>query len=539
MGNNMPISHLDCTLRDGGYYNDWDFPEALVAEYLRVMASIGVEVVEIGLRSTKNDGFKGAYAFSSDKFIRALPIPPNLTIGVMINASELVGEVSAQQVLEKLFPLPASESPLGMVRIACHVLEFAEALKSVCWLKDRGFQVGVNLMQIADLGEQEIGELAKLASSYPVDVLYFADSVGSMTPRQISETVTWMRSGWGGPLGIHTHDNLGLALSNTLAAISEGVTWVDSTVTGMGRGPGNARTEELVIELSEFRGNSPNLVALTTLIRKYFKPMQTRCGWGTNPFYYMAGKYGIHPSYIQDMLGDARYSEEDLVAVIEYLRLRGGGKKFNKQYLDAARHIYHDIPCGSWDPTALFSNRDVLLLGNGPGANRYSDTLESYIERARPLVVALNTHAPIRNDLIDIRVACHPVRLLTDCKAHGLLPQPLVTPYSMLHDEIKRELEGKTILDFGLSVQVDAFRFGSTSCAIPAPLVIAYALAVATSGNARRVMLAGFDGYDADDPRRQEIDNTLNVYQKSEGALELIAVTPTHYRVRGISIFGM
>ena len=535
----MSINHLDCTLRDGGYYNDWDFPETLIAEYLQVMASIGVEVVEIGLRSTKNEGFKGACAFSSDEFIRALPVPHNLTICVMINASELVGKVSALQVLEKLFPLPAFESPLGMVRIACHVFEFAEALKSVFWLKERGFQVGINLMQIADLGEQEIGALAKLASGYPVDVLYFADSVGSMTPHQVSETVTWLRSGWAGPLGIHTHDNLGLALSNTLAAISEGVTWVDSTVTGMGRGPGNARTEELVIELSQHQGSSLNLVALTTLIRKYFKPMQARCGWGTNSFYYMAGKYGIHPSYIQDMLCDARYSEEDLIAVIEYLRREGGGKKFNQQYLDAARHIYHDIPCGSWNPSVLFSDRDVLLLGNGPGANKYSDALESYVERSKPLVVALNTHAPIRNDLIDVRVACHPVRLLTDCKTHSLLPQPLITPYSMLHNEIKRELEGKTILDFGLSVQVDTFVFESTSCAIPAPLVIAYALAAATSGNARRVMLAGFDGYDADDPRRQEIDSTLNVYQKSKGALDLIAITPTHYRVRGVSIFGM
>lgn len=83
---------LDCTLRDGGYYNSWDFPESLVNEYLHAMQAAGIDYVELGLRSLINNGFKGAYAYTKDDFVRSLDIPDGLKLGVMLNAAELVGE---------------------------------------------------------------------------------------------------------------------------------------------------------------------------------------------------------------------------------------------------------------------------------------------------------------------------------------------------------------------------------------------------------------------------------------------------------------
>lgn len=86
---------LDCTLRDGGYYNSWDFSQEVIEEYLEAMAAAGVNIVELGLRSLKNSGFKGASAYTTDDFINSLPIPDGLTVGVMVNASELVGDTPA------------------------------------------------------------------------------------------------------------------------------------------------------------------------------------------------------------------------------------------------------------------------------------------------------------------------------------------------------------------------------------------------------------------------------------------------------------
>lgn len=79
---------LDCTLRDGGYYNSWDFSPELINDYLIAMESAGVNIVELGLRSLQNKGFKGACAFTTDEFLHTLPLLENLTIEVMVNASE-------------------------------------------------------------------------------------------------------------------------------------------------------------------------------------------------------------------------------------------------------------------------------------------------------------------------------------------------------------------------------------------------------------------------------------------------------------------
>ncbi|MBR9925672.1 MAG: aldolase [Gammaproteobacteria bacterium] len=529
---------LDCTLRDGGYYNAWDFSEDLIREYLVAMQAAGVDIVELGLRSLKNQGFQGPCAFTTDEFLRGLMIPGGLTVGVMINGSELVGEVPQQEALELLFPNIATDSPVDLVRIACHVHEFEKALPAVTWLKDRGYQVGFNMMQVADRTEEEVKALARVAKAYPMDALYFADSMGSMNPDQAAQIIQWFRSEWKGAMGIHTHDNLGLALSNTLRALDEGVTWVDSTVTGMGRGPGNARTEELAIEMAERRGKPANMVPLMVLLREHFKPMQAHYGWGTNPYYYLAGKYGIHPTYIQEMLSDSRYSEEDVLAVIEHLRVEGG-KKFSLNTLDAARHFYHGEPKGQWSPKECFAGRDVLLLGTGPGVARHRLALERYIRDHKPLVLALNTQSAIDADLIDLRVACHPVRLLADCEAHTQLPQPLITPYSMLPADVRDSLANKEVLDFGLNVQAGSFAFAETHCTAPTSLVVAYALAVASSGHAERVVMAGFDGYSADDPRSREMHQLFEQYQHAENALPMKAITPTRYAIHSASVYAL
>lgn len=532
------IIFLDCTLRDGGYYNSWDFSLDLIQSYLDAMQAVGVNIVELGFRTLKNQGFQGACAFTTDEFIKSLKIPTGLAVGVMVNGSELVGGLPQEEALARLFPNAAADSPVDLVRIACHVHEFEKALPAVNWLKERGYQVGFNLMQVADRTEEEVKALARLATQYPMDALYFADSMGSMSPDQAAEIIRWFRSEWTGAMGIHTHDNLGLGLSNTLRALDEGVTWVDSTVTGMGRGPGNARTEELAIEIAERRGKSANMVPLMALLRKHFKPMQNQYGWGTNPYYYLAGKYGIHPTYIQEMLNDSRYDEEDVLAVIEHLRVEGG-KKFSVNTLDAARLFYRGEPRGNWLPTEKFAEREVLLLGAGPGAAHHRDALERYIRNRKPLVLALNTQSTIDPTLIDLRVACHPVRLLADCVTHTRLPQPLITPFSMLPEDVQSALAGKQVLDFGLKVQPETFDFAKSYCTVPTSMVVAYALAVATSGQAKRVLMAGFDGYGADDPRSQEMQALFECYQQTAGSLPLTAITPTRYGIHTESVYAL
>lgn len=529
---------LDCTLRDGGYYNNWNFPLDVTNKYLEAMAAAGVDIVELGLRSLINKGFKGASAFTTDSYIRTLTIPNSLKVAVMINATEIVGDTPQNSVLEQLFPHTAAVSPVAVVRIACHVHEFVKALPACNWLKERGYIVGFNLMQVADRTQEEVDALSFEASKYPIDVLYFADSMGSMDPAQTSKIIGWLRKHWQGAMGIHTHDNMGLALSNTLQAVNDGVTWLDATVTGMGRGPGNARTEELVIEVADRRKQSINMVPLMSIIKSYFQPLKNQCGWGSNPYYYLSGKYGIHPTYIREMLGDSRYSEEDILAAINHLKVEGG-KKFSLNTLDATRQFYSGEPRGTWSPAEMFAGKKVLLLGTGPSVEEHRVALEEYIKTHKLLVVALNTQSGVAQSLIDVRVACHPIRLLADCEAHTQLPQPLITPASMLPADVTEALNGKKLLDYGLSVKTATFEFGPQACVLPSSLVICYALATITAGGASKIMMAGFDGYSAGDRRNDEIDDLLELYSASNGSISLMSLTQSSYNVEKISVYGV
>lgn len=530
---------LDCTLRDGGYYNAWDFGSDLVVDYLDAMKSARVDAVELGFRFLKNNDFKGPCAFTADSFLEGLKIPHGLTVSVMINGADLCTSIGVESSLERLFPVGAHETPLDLVRIACHFHELPQAFMAVDWLSEHGYRVGINLMQIADRSEGEILSFARSAAESPVEIVYFADSMGSMTPADTARIVGLLRGGWSGDIGIHTHDNMGLALANTLRAHAEGVEWLDSTVTGMGRGPGNARTEELAIEVAALRGEAPNLVPLMALIRKHFGPMKQRFGWGTNPYYYLAGKYGIHPTYIQEMLGDARYDEEDILAVIDHLRLQGG-KKFSFNTLDGARQFYSGEARGTWNPAELMAGREVLILGTGPGVTRHRAALEGFIRRAQPLVVALNAQSAIDPSLINFRIACHPVRLLADAATHAGLPQPLITPASMLPEGLRAQLVGKNLLDFGLGIEPGQFRFHDTHCVAPNSLVLGYALAVASSGRASRIWMAGFDGYSAGDVRNDEVEAMLACFASAVVGEHPVSITPTRYKgLRARSVYGL
>lgn len=533
----MKIIHLDCTLRDGGYYNDWDFSPDLVAGYLQSMAALQVDFVEIGFRSLKNNGFKGAYAFTTDSLLRSLNIPAEIQdkIGVMVNGSELVENQS--DTLGKMFT-SCADSYVTLVRIACHVHEFEACLPAATWLKKQGYMVGFNLMQVAERSADEITQLAQKASDYPIDALYFADSMGSLSSKGVTDIICAFRAGWQGALGIHTHDNMGQAISNSLQAIQDGVTWVDSTVTGMGRGPGNAQTEYLAMALESYSQTRGNPTKLFELIRKHFKPIQAHYGWGTNPYYYMAGQYGIHPTYIQEMLQDSRYSDEDILAVIEYLKIEGG-KKFSLDTLEAALHFYSGAPRGTWSPKLVIQGRDVLIVGTGPGVEKYLTAIEAFIEQNQPYVIALNTQKKLRDDLIDARAACHPVRLLADCHEHLKLPQPLITPASMLPEDVQQELKSKTLLDFGIAVNNAGFEFHEHYAQLPTSLVVAYALAIATTGQAHKIYFAGFDGYGAGDPRYKEMEHLIKSYKKQAQAIDIVSITPTCYGIKTQSIYGL
>ena len=180
--------------------------------------------------------------------------------------------------------------------------------------------VGLNIMKISILDEEKIKEIGSLANECKLKVLYIADTFGSLNQYDIRKIIENLRQTWKGAIGFHAHDNKGLANINSIEALNNGATWVDSTVLGMGRGAGNAKTEDLIIELSGNKLPSINLIPLFKVIKKYFMSLKKEFSWGSNSYYYLAAEFSIHPSYIQNILADLRFKEEDILSVITYLK---------------------------------------------------------------------------------------------------------------------------------------------------------------------------------------------------------------------------
>src|SRR6056297_1413109 len=109
---------LDCTLRDGGYYNDWDFGEDLVADYLRAMAAARPDAVEIGFRFRNGGRYRGPFAYSPESWLRSLPLPEGIPLAVMINEADFPNDETAlASAVDEAF-IDAGDSCVELVRVA-------------------------------------------------------------------------------------------------------------------------------------------------------------------------------------------------------------------------------------------------------------------------------------------------------------------------------------------------------------------------------------------------------------------------------------
>ena len=535
----MSITFVDCTLRDGGYHNAWDFSVPLTDSYLAAMAALGADRVELGFRSLRHGGFKGSAAFTTDGFIDLLDVPDGTVLGVMVNAAELVLPPDEQRAaLEALFP-PTSRTRIRLVRIAAHLEEVEASLGAIDWLRAEGYEVGINLMQVSEAPLDEVTRLATLIAPHAPDVLYFADSMGNLDPARVAAICAALRKGWDGPLGLHAHDNMSLAMANSAAALDAGATWIDATVTGMGRGPGNTRTELLALLLAERGWPAGDLAPLLHLIRDRFAPLQAQYGWGTNAFYYLAGQHAIHPSFLQELLSGDRYGIEEVLAAVDNLRA-AQARRFDVRTLEGARDFFATTGGdGSWEPAGELAGRDVLLLGTGPGLAEHREAVEAYARHHQPVVLALNAAQAIDPGLITAHVACHPMRILSDAARHAAIATPLIVPAAGLPADSPLRDATKTLHDYGLRVDPDRLEVGATSATLPTSDVFAYAIAVASAGGASRILLAGFDGYADGDPRRAEDQEVLNRFATDPATPPLLAITPTAFDVPAASVYAL
>ena len=525
---------LDCTFRDGGYYVNWDFQPNVVNNYLKAIALSKVDVIEMGFRFISNDNFYGAYGYTTDDHLKSLPLPKKTLIAVMINASDIIEyKDGIKKAINRLFN-KKSKSPVHMVRIAAHVKDLKSCKKIITYLNDLGYKVCLNIMQVDKLEKEQITSIARDISKYPtLEALYFADSFGNMDAKKVEITLNAIKEGWKGKIGFHAHNNKGQALSNCLAALKLGIDYVDSTILGMGRGAGNVETENLLLEYSGINKQyKPE--PLFDLSTNEFAILKSEYNWGPNIYYHMSAIYGIHPTYIQEMLSDIRYQSKDILKTIKFLKDKESSS-YNSTNLELPKQK-QKIKFGNLKN--IFNNNQVLIIGSGSSIKKYSRSLIKFIEKHRPIVLCINKNEYISDHFINYFVTCSEHRLTIETNLYMNTKKPIILPTNSINSSIINHLKHLKIYNYNLKIADNIFKITNSGCNLPKPLSLFYSISLATAGNAKKIFLAGIDGYDSNNLKQKDLIDMIAKYNSLKNAIQLNALTPTNLPLVQLSIFN-
>ena len=524
--NKKKIVSLDCTLRDGGYYNNWNFEDLTVKKYVQAINSSKIDYVEIGFRSLPSKNFLGSFAYSSDSFISKLNIKSK--IAIMIDTKEILeNKIGIKKTLDILLN-DKSKSPVRLVRFATHFKDVLSLKNIIKITRQKGYQVAVNIMQCSNKSEKEIKKIVKYLDKLEgIDVLYFADSLGNMDTNDVIKITKIFKKFWSRDLGIHTHNNKGNAVANSIVGIDNGVKWVDSTINGMGRGAGNAETEILLSEINNKSSSKYVMDKIFLLSSKEFRKLKDKYKWGQSLYYYLAAKNNIHPSYIQEMISDQRYDEDDILKTIKYIR-NIPSTSYNKNFItELMANNLNNINKGKWNAKNWCKNKTILILGGGSNTIKYKDNIIQLSKEKSVLTLSLNYIGQL-DKYIDGVIVANKARYMMDSKNYPKLKKPIYICRSICKDDPNTHLFDKFIFNYGLNIKENKFAFYNNYSFTPNNLAFSYALSLVNIGKAKKILLAGFDGYDDPVLQRQMI-STINCYNRLKKKLEIKSITPTSY----------
>ncbi|MWC29029.1 aldolase catalytic domain-containing protein [Paenibacillus sp. MMS18-CY102] len=279
---------VDCTIRDGGLVNNWDFSIEFVQHLYNSLNEAGVDYMEIGYKNSpkllKGADSAGPWRFLDDDFLRkVIPNKGHTKLSALVD----IGRVDENDIL------PRSESLLDLIRVACYIQDVDKALELVKVFHDRGYETTLNIMALSNVMENQLIEAFELIRESVVDVVYIVDSYGSLKPNDMAYLVDKFKEHLPNKrLGSHTHNNLQLAFANTIIAAEKGVELLDASVYGMGRAAGNCNTELLVAHLPNAKYN---VRPVLDMIEKHMLPLREKEEWGYIMEYMVTGMLDEHP----------------------------------------------------------------------------------------------------------------------------------------------------------------------------------------------------------------------------------------------------
>ena len=296
------IRVVDATIRDGGLCNNFMFEDKFVKDLYEANVKAGVDYMEFGYKASKelfNEGEFGKWKFCNDADIRKIvgENKTNLKLAVMAD----VGRTDVEKDI-----IPKKDSPIDLIRIATYINTIPAAVEMIEECAKKGYETSINIMAISKANTEDIITALEILGQSSVNMFYIVDSYGSLYPeqsRRFAEIYCEIADKYNKSVGIHAHNNQQLAFANTIEAMTQGVSYLDATVDGMGRRAGNCALELLLGFLKNPKYKVEPILKMLEYTQKF---REEGVKWGYDVPYMLTGQYNTHPRPAISFINDDR-----------------------------------------------------------------------------------------------------------------------------------------------------------------------------------------------------------------------------------------
>ncbi len=388
------ISLLDCTLRDGGYLNDWKFGNNNIVSIFERLVASGVEFIEVGF-------IDQAREYDPDRSIYPDVKSINKTMGGLDHGnSQVVGMIDYGHCDISLI-CPKEESCLDAIRVIFKKGIRKEAIAYCKQIKDLGYKVFAQLVSITSYNDEELMDLINLANEIEPFAVSMVDTYGLCHSDTLMHYCEILDKNLkpGIELGYHAHNNFQLGYANCIEMLSyktERRVLVDGTVYGMGKSAGNCPLELIAMFLNGRHGKEYDLAQILEAADANVVAFQKESPWGYNLFYFIAASNDCHPNYVSYLMNKRTLSIKQINKILKKLE---GDKKllYDEKLIEQLYSDFQEREVS--DDEAIkalkeeLNDKKILVIGPGTSVNEENTKVQDYIMNNNPVVISIN-HIP-------------------------------------------------------------------------------------------------------------------------------------------------
>ncbi len=474
------IKILDCTLRDGGYINDFNFGKAGIKKIISQLTTSGIDIIECGFLED------GEYNYDCSVYTTVEQIKeflPNERGNSMYVAMACYGEYDINQLAEY------DGTSIDGIRVTFHYNEVEEALVYCKAIMDKGYKVFVQPVGTTSYSDEQLLQLIKHVNELQPYAFYLVDTLGLMHPNDVLRFFYLIDHNLQKTIhmGFHSHNNLQLSYSNcqTLAQLAtDRVISLDSSVYGMGRGAGNLNTELITNYLNERNGRKYEIEPLLEVVDEYIINIKKEHEWGYSVPYYLAAINGCHPNYASYLSRKQTLTVKNIGTILRMIEPENRSL-FNKSLAEAKYKLFQDREVDDNDSISILkkamAGKNVLLLAPGPSLT-YSKEKIIELAKAKDCIVVSASFVP---DFIECNYT-----FLSNQKRFNTTFNPNGKVLNLIHTS-------NVIIDSDKAITVNYSSLLNEDDVIIDNSILMF-LNLLVKIQPAKVFLAGFDGYNVD-----------------------------------------